>query len=273
MRTAPIVLATLALGLASGCSTPGPVPRAEDDLLASQLRALGSTLPVRVAITPISVDRRVNVDENTGHRFPGDPVPLPAPRDRSYPFLAGQELSEWIHGFFTDPSCSPAPFREVLQYDIRPPQLEAPGEALPLLRLSMSFDELEVRFEGRNACYPLKVALWPLLVFPSVPVAAEDYTGIIALEIVLTDALHPEHIVYSCAVRAEVCGRLSDLDRGWQPFAIFKAPENLDQWNWERIKEKLAPIALRELEIRIIEAMAADLRPAVEKWLTETGRA
>lgn len=254
--------------LVSGCSTPWPGVREEDPALR-RLAAETGPWPVRVAVSAISIDARPEVAADDGYLFPGEE---PDPHDPenpgvNFPFIAGQELSVWMADFLGDPSISP--FAEVVQFDVIPPQIAAARgqvDPLPTLRLNLKVNELEIRYSGKNQWWAPKLFLWALLVLPSLPVAGEDYTAVVDFDVVLTDFLHPEKVVFQTPIRCEVTARIDDFDRGWQPLGIFRAPKNLKQWNWELILERMTPIVLRKMEIQLLGQLKDGFRQALDDW-------
>ncbi len=260
-----LVLLLLLVGM-TGCSTAPPVARDDDTRLQEARNKIGPAIPIRLAVMPVAVDGRTKTGDR-GYRFPDDPPPKEVDPAINHPFLAGQELSDRMMEFFTDEASSP--FQEVIRYDIPPPGLtleEDSTSELPTLRLNMRVNEFNLRFAGRNGCWTPNLFFWAMLIVPSLFVADEDYTLRVDIDLVFSEIFDPHDVLFEIPVQFDLTASLDDFDRGWQPLGIFYAPKNLRPWNWDAALERMAPLALREAEILILDKLGSGFRETVADW-------
>lgn len=224
-------------------------------------------IPLRVGVAPM----RAALEATAAEFNKEDTRRWVLPTDRNYMNGEGEGKDDSLNTRLIAAMSEPYPMFESVR-KISFATSETPPDELLRLALSQGFDVVlqptirlnEVKYVDSNAAYGWNMFVW-WMVSPIISwwIADEEFGINLHLDLRMFPVTQNRQISSVLLQPREPIQRsLDDWDQGWHALGIFSTPGYMGEDNWNRIGEKLRPVAENELKKALLRYITTDLKTA-----------
>ncbi|GEM_PF-1822327 len=239
-----LFMLALASALAAGCAWNEPVVFDQHPTIQKVRQAMPAPHPYTLAVAPVHFTQNLEREDQDGHFNPAIP-----PEEVTERFVEGiRKLGL---------------FQNVLVVGERGGDLDSllaeAWEAKADLLLDLDITRYEYYWIGTNGLFIPNIIWWSFAWAISGYVDDETFGGGIDVNASLY-SVHSNRKIKTWTLREDIEMDLNDFERGWMLLGWLRVPGALDEENWRKIGEILAPRTELEVQAALGETFSEDFK-------------